>query len=174
MDVDSAATLRAWTIDVDIAGRTYTIPPLPAADWLPALIADELAEVVPGLLGDADQLEDLIADGKVNPGECRAAARAAIAAAAGMKWWTARRMARAVAFTWLGGELLLRGLNPATTPLGAYLAAGYRAATRGMDRQKLAQLDMELDQPPTDVAPEEWFDPEAAARGFMALAARGG
>ena len=52
MKIEPAAILRCWPIDVDLAGDTYTIPPLPAADWLVAIADGTYLDLVPGLIGD--------------------------------------------------------------------------------------------------------------------------
>lgn len=171
MKIDPAATLRCWAVDVDVAGQTYTIPALPAAPWLLALVTGTYLDVVPGLLTIPDALDDQLADGLLGA-ECRTAARAAIAAASGTTWWTAARLARAIHDSWIIGEFTLFGVDPARVPLAAYLAAGYRAVTKYLDDQKRARLDMELDSPPPGVAPEEWWDEDAASAGFLAAMGR--
>jgi hypothetical protein len=173
MQIDPAAALALWAVDVDLVDRVYTIPALPASEWVLAILAGSWADIVPGLIADRDDLDDLILDGEVTSADCEAAARDALAAASGLKWWTAVRLARAAAETWIGSELALRGLDPSRMPLGAYLAATYRAAAREMEDSKRAQLDMELDRPPKGVSAAERFDETAAADAFMELAARG-
>lgn len=168
MDVDPAATLRCWAVEVELAGRTWTIAARPAADWLLAAIGP-WSDIVPGLVDDPDDdLDDLIADGTVGSDELRQAAQDALTATAGLKWWTAEHLARVAVTTWLAGEVLLSGVDPAAAPFGAYLAAAYRAATRHMTKEDRLKFDLDLTQPPAGVDPEEWFDEDAAAAGFMA------
>lgn len=167
---DLAATLEPVEIDVEVAGGTYTVPALPASDWLVVIAEGSWGDIVPGLL-DPDttgDLEDRIADLAVDHEELRIAAQAALAAAAGVKWWTARLMAVTAVTTRLAAHLRLHGIDPTVVSLGAYLSAAYNAATEGMDRAARAQFDMELQRPPVGVAPEEWYDEDAAAEGFLA------
>lgn len=173
MNIDGAATLRVWSVDVDVGGNTYTIPARPASEWLLAVATGSNLDVVPGLLEDPAALDDALAAGDL-AADCMNAARAAITAAAGCPWWTAARLARAVGDTWIGGELTLKGVDPARMSFGAYLAAVYRLATRYLDEAKKARLDAELDQPPMDLPVEQWWDEDAAAAGFEAAAARFG
>lgn len=173
MNIEPIAILRCWAIDVDIGEDTYTIPPRPASDWLLPVAADSYLDIVPGLLEDPTALDDQLAEGDLGD-ECRDAARAAVTAAAGCPWWTARRLAGFVAGSWIGGELTLRGVDPTQLSLASYLAAVYRLATKHMEEAKKSALDMQLDQPPTEVPPEEWWDEDAAAASFEAAAARYG
>lgn len=176
MDIEAAAILRCWRVDVELAGGTYTIPALPAVHWLQAILEGSHFDLIPGLLSDEDggDIDDQLVAGVVTYGEIRDAARAAIAAAAGMKWWTAERLAYAALSTWVGGELLLRGVDPERVSLGAYLAAAYRAVTRIVDEQKRIRIDMDLERPPVGLPPEEWFDEDEAAARFEAAMAAGG
>jgi hypothetical protein len=167
--VDPAALLRCWAVDVDVGAHTYTIPAHPATVWMERIIEGTYDDIVPGMVAErGDDIDDELMAGTVQLAELTSAARAALAAAAGMKWWTAERMAYLAANTWIAGELLLRGVDPQHLSLAAYLSAAYRAATRVLDTAKRAKLDMDLERPPTGVSPDEWFDPEEAARGFMA------
>lgn len=175
MRVDPEATLRCWALDVDLAGRTYPIPALPAADWLLPITTGTWLDIVPGLLTDPTAVDDLLLDGELTYAECKRAAQGAVGAASGMAWWTALRLARAATDSWISGELTLRGVDPHRWPLAAYLAAAYRAATEHLEPGKRMSLDMELDRPPAGVPAEEWWDGDAAAQGFMsAMGAQGG
>lgn len=168
---DLEAVLEPVEIDVDVDGSSYTIPALPASDWLIVIAHGTWAHIVPGLLpgGDATSaLEDRIADLQVDHDAIRQAAQAALAAAAGTKWWTARVLAVTAVTTHLAARLRLAGVDPTVVSLGAYLSTAYTAALEGMDRAARAQFDMELQRPPTGVAPEEWYDEDAAADGFLA------
>lgn len=173
MRFDPEVGLRRWPVHVDLADRTWTIPALPAADWMAATLAGWL-DIVPGLTTDADQLDDLLDAGTIGYDDCVAAARDALEAAAGCRWWTAQRLVHA-ACDWdtIGGELLLRGVDPAIAPLGAVLAAAYRVATRHAEPVERARIDHELDKPPAGIPVREWFDEAEAADAFMALTAAG-
>ena len=169
MKVDPGALLRCWAVEVEVGGATYRIPAHPAAVWMQTVIEGSYDDIVPGMVeGDVDPIDEALLDGKIRQRDLTAAAREALAAAAGMKWWIAERMAYLAANSWLAGELLLRGVDPHRLSLAAYLSAAYRAASRVLDTAKLAKLDMDLERPPAGVSPDEWFDPEEAARNFLA------
>lgn len=173
--LDPVAALRCWQVDVDVAGATFTVPARPAVDWLLAVAAGAWADIVPGLL-DPDEsgpLQDAIADLSVDPAELRAAAQAALAEAAGTKWWTARALAASIVSTpEIVGLLLTRGVNPEQVSLGGYLTAAYSLVVRGMDKMDRARFDLDLQRPPAGVPVEEWWDEDAAADSF--LSAMGG
>lgn len=173
MNIEAAAILRCWRIDVDVGNAVYTIPALPAVHWLQAILEGSHFDVVPGLLRDEDgaDIDDQLIAGTLDHEEIRAAARAAITAASGMKWWTAQRLAYASLSTWVGGELLLRGVDPERVSLGGYLAAAYRAVTRTADEKQRLRIDSDLERPPLGVSPEEWFDEDEAAARFEAAMA---
>ena len=174
MRLDPLAALRCWTVDVDIGGVTYTIPPMTADGWLVPILGGSWTDIVPGLLVDTGDLADLLLDGEVSYEEVRAVARDALTEAAGMKWWIATQLAHVASSTWVAAELTLRGVDPARVSLGAWLGAAHRAATRNMEKTDLAQFDFELERPPDGVPPEEWFDEEEAANSFVAAMAADG
>jgi hypothetical protein len=171
---DPAANLRCWAVDVDVAGRTFAIPPLPAAPWLLAVLEGPLA-VVPGLVDDTDgMLDEMLLDGTVHVAELEVAAHAAVEAAAGVRWWMAERLAASVAGTALGGELWLRGVDPDRVPFGAYLLAGWRWAATRLKESDLRRWESEVERPPTGVSAEEAYDAAESEALFMAAMAGGG
>lgn len=170
MDIDPVAVLQCWAVEVDVGEHVYTIPALPASAWLLPILEGGWIDIVPGLLVDADQLRDDLVDGLVPYEECRTAAQAALAMAAGTRrWWAATSLAKATMASWVGGDLVLHGVDLDRVPLAAYLAAAYRAATANMDKVARGRFDMDLNRPPPGIAPEEWFDEEEAEQGFLAL-----
>lgn len=169
--LDPIAALRCWQIDVEVAGTVYTIPALPAVDWLVAIVEGTWADIVPGLLppGESEPLDDLIADLSIDPAELRTAAQAALGEAAGTRWWTARALAGGILqVPQLAGRLLAAGIDPATVSLGAYLTAAYAMAVDGMDKVQRAKFDLDLQRPPAGVPVDEWWDEDAAADSFYA------
>lgn len=172
MRIDPEATLRLWSVDVDIADRTYLIPPLPAQAWIVA-VHGSWADIVPGMLVNADDLEDLIADGTVGHDECVRAARAAVEAASGARWWTAVKLAHCAGGE-IGAELLLRGVDPERVPWGAWLLAAHRVATRDAKDVEVARVDAELDAPPQGLALEELADEAGLNAQFAAAMASTG
>lgn len=175
MRFDTAAEVRCWRVDVDVGPHTLTIPALPARPWMVALLTGGWSGVITDLVPDVpDEVDEAIVAGTIRPGEFTRAARAAYAAAAGCKWWTAQRLTHACVGTALGAELALRAADPDRMPLAAYLHAGYQLAVRDLKDARRSQVDAELMAPPVDVDPADWFDRREAAANFMAVMARGG
>lgn len=173
MEFEPDALFGPCPIDVEVDGRVYTIPSLPAADWCLAVMAQSYMDVVPGLIPDnqAGPLDEALIAGRLYA-ECKAAARAAIGAAAGAQWWPATRLTLSMSV--LAGELHLRGVDPYRVSYGAYLAATYQAATRTMTRKDRARFDRELMSAPAGLPPEEWYDEDHAASLFEAAMSRAG
>lgn len=176
MKIDATASLRVWAVTVDIAGRSYRIPPRPAAAWLGAIASTNLARIVPGMIEDVEAGEDLLdalLAGEVPVAEWQNAAHDAIATVTGMKWWTASRLTYYLLDSWsvLGGAVLARGLDPSVAPVGAVLTLTYRILLENCkDESERRKLDLELDKPPTGIPISEMYDPKQAAANFMSLA----
>lgn len=173
---DPVAALLCWQVDVDVAGDIYTIPARPAVDWILA-IAGNWSDIIPGLLDPdtSDPLEDAIANLVIDGDELRAVAQAALAEAAGTKWWTARTLALSIAQSpEMVGLLLTKGVDAGVVSLGAYLTAAYALAVHNMDKTQRAKFELDLQTPPAGVPAEEWWDEDAAADSFMSAMGAGG
>lgn|GEM_PF-2171894 len=173
------AALTVWAVEVDLGGRTYTIPPLPAGRWFLAILDDEQPmPIVPGLLGPDDEeaiLEGLL-DGLFTVEELIRVHREALAAASGWKWWEADRLIRSAAAEWrhVGGELTVHGVDLDAAPLGAALNAIYALAVRNMTKEQRFTFDGQLSTPPAGVSGAEWFDEDFYAQAFEEMLAEEG
>lgn len=177
--MDPLVGLRPTEVVVELAGYEYTIPALPASDWLTAVIAEGGGQIVPGLLNAADRgfVWQDYARVAFTPEELAEVERDALGAAAGRPWWEADRLIRSLVapdnFPTLHGELMLRGLSFETLSLSAALNAVY-ALVRKMishDEAALARFDAGLKAIPPGVAIEEVYDQEEAAADFLAAMA---
>ena len=169
-----AASLRAAPIDVQLGEWVYTIPALPAADWLEAVLKG-WGGVVPGMFAGNDEVA-VLADhltGRVTGEEIEAAARGAAEEASGWRWWAIERLTAAVTqpdqWPSLHGGLLLRGVDPAAVPFGALLNALYALLTEHMKPEKRESFDFQLNAPPPKAVVEAWDDQAAADDFMMAL-----
>lgn len=168
MNVDPAASLSCTEIEVDLGEMTYVIAALPAAAWLKPVLNGAWVDIVPGLLASDDgNVDDALIAGTLDYAELKSAARAALGVAAGMAWFEAVNLIHAAAGSWVGGELTLRGVDATRLPLGAYLAAAYRAATKHMDTAQRTRFDMDLSRPPAGTDPADWYDEEQAELNFL-------
>lgn len=122
MNVDPAASMRCWAVDVEIGGAVHTIPALPAADWWPVLAG----ETPPfDLLPAGHDIDDLLIDGKIDSGELASAFRDAIEQACGRSQEEAVTIAAvaAGAWSWVGGRMALAGFRWDVMPISAALDA---------------------------------------------------
>lgn len=156
-----AEILAAPEIDVTVGGETYTIPELPARDWLLALLDDNwVTAVVPGLLDDPETLTTGLLVGTVDVDELVTAVHAAVAVASGRTWWEAMHLVGisdddtgAIA-----GELLLSGINPDRVTLAGWCAAVYQLCVRNQDDKGRTRFDASIALPPPTVNPDEVED----------------
>lgn len=174
MSVDPIAALRVWSIAVEVNDQTFTIPPLPAADWLETILAtDRPLPVIPGMLPlqEQDVLYDWLLDGHVEVEDLIRVSRDALEMAAGRKWWEADRLIRSSAEQWhiIGGELTRLNIDLERASIAAVLNAIYVICVRNMDDKQRSQFDIDLRRPPLGVDGEESYDARAAENAFLAL-----
>lgn len=176
MRFDPRAGLGWWEISIQLADRTWTIPPVPAADWIDAITTGGWSAIVPGMIAeDTGELEDSMLMGDIDESEILTVAREALESATGVRWWIAQRLIHGIAdWEHLGGEMLSRGVRFDTEPLSVVLIIAWRTISRNLDENKLAELTMKLEMPPTDsgIDLEEMDNEEANADAFAQLAQR--
>lgn len=170
MDCPGLAALAVWPVQVRVGALRVTIPPTPAHRWIAAIVAGDALGIVPGMVAGSGPLLDAIAAGDATAGQCRDAARHAIDAASGFRWWTAGRLVHlSVGAPWIAGELVLAGVDAQRVPLGAWCVAVWRLAVRDRDKKDLARIEWELTKPPQDVAVGDLYDERRAASAFDAV-----
>jgi len=172
--VDSSATLRPCEIDVELGGETFTIPALPAVDWLMAVIGEPGA-LLPGLLAVEDQraVYKMIVQGRLNPAEVNAAWRDVLAAATGRTWWSASRLCMSAAdpeaWPTVHGRLLTSGVDLDVVSIGALCNAIYFMILQSAkDDEERTSAKFELELPPPGAEQEAWDDRERIAQDFLA------
>lgn len=156
---DAPASLRQWGITFRIGDAGFTIPPLPAADWVEAILTGDIA----GLLDadDAERLTDLVADGDVTSSDLERVFADIITEAAGREWQTGARIAVLLTDSQIRGEVLTV-IDPAARPLAAVLDVVYALMVRWMATDKRTEFDGYLTAPP-ESAPGA-SDPRERAR----------
>lgn len=172
--MSAAASLRPCEIDVELGGETFTVPALPAADWLMAIIGEPGA-VLPGLLSDEDQrvVYKMIVRGRLNPDEINKAWRDLLAAATGRTWWSASRLCMSAsdpeAWPTVHGKLLTSGIDMDVVSIGALCNAIYfMILTSSKDDEERTAAKLELELPPPGAEQEAWDDRERLAQDFLA------
>jgi len=176
--IDALAALKVWGVEIELGGKTYHIPPVPAAGWFVAILRGEPMPIVPGMVLDEEQA-DLIEDmalGLVDLDDVVDAEREALEIASGWRWWAADRMIRSAAHEWkiVSGQLIRRGVDLSTLPLGAVLNALYAMATETLDQQKRIAFELELNRPPAGSMSEEERERQAEEMFMEALRAHQG
>lgn len=123
MDVDPAASMRIWAVELNLGGRVFEIPALPAADWLPILMEGDTVAVLD--LTEDPELDLMIISGEITPTELAAAIDAAVEQVAGRPVYQATVLAQVAQLQWtvVGGDLARRGFRWDEVPLGAALDA---------------------------------------------------
>lgn len=158
-------------VEVDI-GDLFTgmIPALPAGRWIAALTTRGLLGVVPGMVVDTERrIDDALSTGGLTVDELTMAAKTALEAASGMRWWSAVRLVGASSTRLLAGRLTLAGVDPGVVSIGRWCAATYAVLADGRDRSDMRKLEREVDAAPPGVSAAERYDPELAAAPFGGL-----
>lgn len=124
MNVDPAAAMRCWAVDVEVAGSVYTIPPLPAADWW-SLLADGGPAALIDLLPEGHDLDDRFLDEASIAGELESAFLDTVEQATGRPFKVALTIVEVARGGWwvIGGKLAQRGFRWDVMPIAAALDA---------------------------------------------------
>lgn len=172
-NLDPLASLRPWGFMVDLGGREYEIQPRTGAQWLEVLLPNplELGDILPGMLGEAEQeeLEEALMAGTVSESDIREACYEVIALASGREWWWTLTLVQSATTVWLQiyGQLVAQGVRFDSLPLGAVLDAMYATIASRMSKEQLLSFNSELSKPPAGYAPELSREDEEAQ--FLAL-----
>jgi hypothetical protein len=126
VDVDPVASMRCWAITMDLGGREFEIPALPAVDWWPVLTSVQPRQVL-DLLPSSSDLDELILDGKLSAADLGEACVDAIEEATGRSLHVSLVLALAADGNWptIGGHLAQIGLRWDVVSIGAALDAVY-------------------------------------------------
>lgn len=168
---DPVSSLRPWPVDVDLAGRTYTFPALPAVDWLTVLMTEDLdlerlvLDLCPGghellfdeTLDSLDGLYEVLLD--------------VIEQVSGRKWWIALRLIGVIRTNWnvLGAEMFYRHIDPTQLSLSGWLDAMLVLTIKAMDPKDVSMFTSRLELPPPgETIPEE--EMEMSADQFLSMA----
>lgn len=123
MFTDPAASMRVWAVELNLAGRVFEIPALPAADWLPLLMEGDVTSVL-DLIEDP-ALDQMILSGEVTPTELAASVNMAVEQMAGRSVHQVTVLTKVARLQWtvVGGDLARRGMRWDDVPLAAALDA---------------------------------------------------
>jgi hypothetical protein len=172
--VDAGASLRPCAIEVQLGDWIYTIPELPAADWIEAVLSEDAGAIVPGLFDYEDQADvrRSVLLGDLDPEELANGWRHALSAAVGQPWWKAARLIMAAtqddAWPQIHGWLTERGVDLDKVSIGAFWnTIYYRGKNNCEDESARTKFDFQLDTPPPGVTVQEAFEEVDAAGDFL-------
>lgn len=171
--MDPVASLRCWPIEVELAGRTFEIPALPAADWFLVLLTGDLVQLFDYIdqdFGDPDSVDEMILSGQITSQDLVRVMCDAIEEAAGRSLTAAFTLAGVAGANWavVGGALAYRGFRWDSAPLGAALDAIYAVLCERLDETELQRLDAALTAPLPGSGRQA--DRDKARRDFEAMA----
>lgn len=153
-------SLRPWPVVITVGGEEFTIPPLPAADWLAALMSEafSLDDLFPGLLDDEDH-DRAVAVLLSDMHELEQFHRLTldiVELASGRSWWVALRLIGAAVGSWdvIGAELILKQVDPERLSLAAWLDAVLLVMLRSMDEKDITMFTLKLEAPPPEAQEE--------------------
>lgn len=143
-----------------MGGEEFTIPPLPAADWLAALMSEafSLDDLFPGLLDDEDH-DRAVAVLLSDMHELEQFHRLTldiVELASGRSWWVALRLIGAAVGSWdvIGAELILKQVDPERLSLAAWLDAVLLVMLRSMEEKDITMFTLKLEAPPPEAQEE--------------------
>lgn len=150
MDVDPLASMRCWAIGIELGGREFEIPALPAVEWWPVIASGDLAQVLDFIASspdDPDNLDELLLAGEVSGEDLTEAANDAIEEVTGRSFHAAFVLAVVAKAQWgtVGGVLAQTGFRWDLQPIGAALDAIYEILTSRMDKDNLDKFLALLD-----------------------------
>lgn len=182
--MDAVAALRMWGYETTFPGVlgpdgepwAFRIEPLPAASWIVASLQRDHLAYLPGLLtgGHRERMMDALEEGQITIDDLGEVNHDAIEVVSGWRWWEAGRLIGLVSHSYhtVGALLVLSGVDPLHTPLGAYLAAVYGRLWMDMDKKGRAKLAQTIAAPPATLLGDN-FDEEAAEAAVRAFIAAG-
>lgn len=149
---DAAASLRLWAVEATVGGQLLRVPPLPASDWLPVLMAGDVMAVV-GLLEDFD-LAGALTDELFTVVELRDALVEVVEAVCGRSVVATFAIAGIAGDRWdvIGADLSRVGVRFDEISIGAALDAIYGSVCRALDEKGLAEFNRILQSPSGEVA----------------------
>jgi hypothetical protein len=157
---------------VTCCGQEFTIPALPASDWIqviwkPNLLGDDF---FPGLLPEPDRLEveRLLHQGQVDWVDVNEAGFEVLTQAAGREFWVALRLCYIAKANWDALASEMAGHDSTVMPLGAWLDVLYRNILLAMEESKRQMFLLKLELPPPGWGDES--DQEMSVDAFMAMA----
>lgn len=150
MEVDPLASMRCWAIELELGGRAYEVPALPAVDWWPVLVSADLGQILDFVVStpeDPFNLDDLLLEGAFTTAELTTALTDALEETAGRSFHAAFVLATVANSQWaaINGAMVQGGFRWDEQPLGAALDAIYAVVTGRLNEEALKKFLALLD-----------------------------
>jgi hypothetical protein len=144
MTVDPLASMRCWAIELELGGRTFDVPALPAVDWWPVISSGDLTQILDFVVstpGDPNSLDEMILREGLGS-DLTEVLSDAVEAAAGRTFHAARVLAIVAESQWasINGAMVARGFRWDLQPLGAALDAIYAEVISRLDKEALTKF----------------------------------
>lgn len=146
---EPAASVRSWGIRFVAGGDAFTIEPLPAADWIDAVLTGAVADLLTDT--EADRLTDAVAAGVLGAGDLERVFADVVTEASGREWYVGLRLVSLLYQDDLRGEVMAL-IDPQARPLAAVLDVIYATCVRWKSAEKRQEFDALVFAPP-DSAP---------------------
>jgi hypothetical protein len=150
MEVDPVASMRCWAIELELGGRTFEVPPLPAADWWPVLVSADPALVLDLLTSTPDDdLDELLLTGAIGAKDLSSVLIEVIEEVTGRPFKTAYVLATVAQLQWpmINGTMAQRGFRWDEQPIGAALDAIYQIVVSSLEEKPRKEFLALLDKP---------------------------
>lgn len=121
---------------MELGGREFDIPALPAVDWWPVLTGQGPAAVVDLLKSDVD-LDTMLLDGRITSTDLSEVIRDVVEEATGRTYHAAFVLATVASVAWptVGGQLAQTGFRWDVQPIGAALDAIYAIVVGSLEEK---------------------------------------
>lgn len=129
--------MRCWEVELELGGRTYTVPALPAVEWWPILVGLDLLAVL-DLTGHSEEIDDRLISGELGYAELTEPLRDSLEAVAGRSLHSAYALAATADQNWsaVNGDLARLGFRWDEQSLSAALDAIYATVLRTFQKQE--------------------------------------
>lgn len=176
---DPVWSLRPWPVEVDMGSQTFTVPAVPAIEWLKFLLEPE-----PDLIGLVNELmpdlEEFFYDNDILLTDFYGKVLEVLATASARSWWIALRVICTARDNWhiVGPNLMIYGIDANSVSLAAWLDIALFILIENIDPKNVTMFTSQLEVPPPDNVLEGTTTEAPAAiesmtmdhRAFMAMA----
>lgn len=165
MNVDPLASMRCWAITVEMGGREFEIPALPAVAWWPVIASMQPIDILDMLKSSSEtdefELDGMLLDGQVTGKELSGVLRDVIEEVTGRTIQAAYVLALTATERWdvVGPAMAQTGFRWDVQPIGAALDLVYSvimSALKEENQKKFeALLEKDFSTPSRDRVPDQ-------------------